>query len=71
MNAAALKRMKVPEFVNWAERQPSGRYELEQGFPVAMAPQRAEHAETNGLAFPAPGLQSCARASLAMQCPTA
>jgi Uma2 family endonuclease len=51
MNVAAVKRMKVPEFVAWAERQPGGRYELVHGFPVAMAPQRAEHAETKALAF--------------------
>jgi Uma2 family endonuclease len=46
MSVAALKRMKVPEFVAWAERQPRGRYELVHGVPVAMAPQRIEHAET-------------------------
>src|SRR5919109_2863640 len=46
MNVAALKRMKVPEFLAWAERQPAGRYELVHGFAVAMAPQRAAHAET-------------------------
>jgi Uma2 family endonuclease len=51
MNVAALKRMTVPEFVAWAERQPGGRYELVHGFPVAMAPQRAIHAKTKALAF--------------------
>jgi Uma2 family endonuclease len=51
MNVVAVKRMKVPEFIAWAERQPSGRYELVHGFPVAMAPQRVEHAKTKALAF--------------------
>jgi Uma2 family endonuclease len=49
MNVAAVKRMTVPEFVAWAERQPRGRYELLHGFPVAMAPQRIEHADTKFL----------------------
>jgi Uma2 family endonuclease len=49
MNVAALKRMTVPEYVAWAKRQSSGRYELVHGFPVAMAPQRAEHAKTKFL----------------------
>jgi Uma2 family endonuclease len=49
MNVAASKRMNVPEFVAWAERQLRGRYELVHGFPVAMAPQRSEHAETKFL----------------------
>jgi Uma2 family endonuclease len=55
MNVPALKRMTVPEFVAWAERQPSGRYELVHGFPVAMAPQRVEHAEAKFLVSPALG----------------
>jgi Uma2 family endonuclease len=46
MNVAAMKHMTVPEFVAWAARQPRGRYELVHGVPVAMAPQRIEHAET-------------------------
>src|ERR671922_284329 len=50
MNVAAVKRMTVPESVAWAERQPGGRYELVHGFPVAKAPQRAEHAKTKVLA---------------------
>jgi Uma2 family endonuclease len=53
MNAPVLKRMTVPEYVAWAERQPGGRYELVHGFPVAMAPQRVEHAKTKASAFQA------------------
>jgi Uma2 family endonuclease len=53
MNVAALKRMTVPEYVAWAESQAGGRYELVHGFPVAMAPQRVEHAKTKASAFQA------------------
>ena len=38
-------RMNVDEFLAWAEGQP-GRFELEDGRIVAMAPERARHAET-------------------------
>ncbi len=43
MNAPAIKRMTVPEFLAWAETQEKGRYELVRGEIVAMAPERAEH----------------------------
>ncbi len=43
MNAPAIKRMTVPEFLSWAETQEKGRYELVRGEIVAMAPERAEH----------------------------
>src|SRR5213596_3594645 len=36
-------RMKVPEFLAWAEAQPRGRYELVDGEIVAMAPERVRH----------------------------
>jgi Uma2 family endonuclease len=37
-------RMKVPEFLAWAEKQPEGkRYELVDGQIVAMSPERARH----------------------------
>jgi Uma2 family endonuclease len=45
MNNLAIKRMTVPEFLAWAETQESGRYELINGQPVAMAPERAEHVQ--------------------------
>jgi len=38
-------RMAAEEFLLWAERQPSGRYELYDGEVVAMAPERASHAQ--------------------------
>lgn len=45
MNTTALPRtrMKVPEFLAWAEAQPRGRYELVDGEIVAMAPERVRH----------------------------
>jgi Uma2 family endonuclease len=43
MNAPAAKRIMIPEFLAWAERQERGRYELLNGEIVAMAPERAEH----------------------------
>src|ERR1700678_3825361 len=43
MNAPAVKRMTVPEFLAWAETQDKGRYELVRGEIVAMAPERSEH----------------------------
>jgi Uma2 family endonuclease len=43
MNAPAIKRMTVPQFLAWAETQEKGRYELVRGEIVAMAPERAEH----------------------------
>jgi Uma2 family endonuclease len=45
MNVLAVKRMTVPEFLAWADTQGGGRYELLGGQIVAMAPERAEHAE--------------------------
>jgi Uma2 family endonuclease len=38
------QRMKVPEFLVWADEQRGGRYELVDGHIVAMAPERARHA---------------------------
>ena len=41
----ALKQMTVDEFLLWAEGK-EGRWELHDGVPVAMAPERSLHAET-------------------------
>jgi Uma2 family endonuclease len=43
MNSLAVKRMSVAEFLIWAEAQDKGRFELIDGRPVAMAPERTEH----------------------------
>jgi Uma2 family endonuclease len=45
MGSLAIKRMTVPEFLAWVETQESGHYELINGQPVAMAPERAEHVQ--------------------------
>jgi len=49
------QRMKVPEFLAWAEAQPQGRYELVDGEVVSMAPERVRHALVKGAAFRALG----------------
>jgi Uma2 family endonuclease len=51
MNAPAVKRMTVPEFLAWAETQDSGRYELVCGQIVAMAPERWKHVQAKQRAF--------------------
>jgi Uma2 family endonuclease len=43
MNAPAIKRMTVPQFLAWAESQERGRYELVRGEIIAMAPERVDH----------------------------
>jgi Uma2 family endonuclease len=48
------------EFIAWALQQPTGRFELESGAVVAMAPERADHATAKGNAFMA--LRSAIRA---------
>jgi Uma2 family endonuclease len=45
MNSLAVKRMSVAEFLVWAGAQDKGRFELIDGQPIAMAPERAEHVE--------------------------
>jgi Uma2 family endonuclease len=50
MNNLAIKRMTIPEFLAWSETQENGRYELIDGHPVAMAPERSEHVEAKLLA---------------------
>jgi Uma2 family endonuclease len=51
MNAPAVKRVTVPEFLAWAESQESGRYELVYGQIVAMAPERWERVQAKQRAF--------------------
>ena len=41
--ALPKQRMKVPEFLVWAEAQPQGRYELVNGEVVVMVPERVRH----------------------------
>jgi Uma2 family endonuclease len=41
--AVPTEKMDVDTFLAWAEQQVEGRYELVDGLPVAMAPERAAH----------------------------
>jgi len=50
MDAPAVKRMTVSEFLAWADTQDQGRYELVRGQIVAMSPERLEHVEAKRLA---------------------
>ncbi len=43
MSAVPDRLMTSDEFIDWAMRQPSGRYELVGGRVVAMAPERTRH----------------------------
>jgi Uma2 family endonuclease len=52
MSAAAKKKMNADEFLLWAEGQ-EGRWELQDGAPVAMSPERVSHVRTKGLVFQA------------------
>jgi Uma2 family endonuclease len=46
----ALKLMTVEEFLPWAEGK-QGRWELHEGVPVMMSPERLVHAETKAEAY--------------------
>src|SRR5271170_7245808 len=48
----ATPRMTVDEFLVWAEGQ-DGRWELQDGAPVSMSPERVAHTETKGEAYSA------------------
>ena len=50
--STALKQMTSDEFLRWAEGR-DGRWELHDGVPVMMAPERVSHAETKGEAYAA------------------
>lgn len=62
-DARALPRlMTTDEFVAWVESRPEGkRWELIDGVPVAMAPERSGHARAKGRAFRALGEAIAAR----------
>ena len=48
--STALKLMTVEEFLPWAEGK-EGRWELHDGVPVMMSPERSVHAETKAEAY--------------------
>src|SRR5208337_716809 len=55
MNTLAKQKMTVDEFLAWADGR-EGRWELADGVPVCMSPERAIHGETKfsaGSAFKA------------------
>lgn len=55
MNALSKQKMTVDEFLAWADGR-EGRWELADGVPVAMSPERVAHGETKfsaGIAFKA------------------
>jgi len=52
MSTAAPTVMTVDEFLHWSEGR-EGRFELVDGRPIAMAPERAAHLLTKGEAFAA------------------
>lgn len=43
MNQLASQRLTVEEFIAWSRAQESGRYELEDGRIIKMAPERLGH----------------------------
>jgi Uma2 family endonuclease len=43
MEQAKRATLTADEFIAWAMEQPEGRYELDDGVVVAMAPERAAH----------------------------
>jgi Uma2 family endonuclease len=45
MSATAEKRLNVDEFLAWADGR-EGKWELHDGIPVAMSPERVRHAAT-------------------------
>jgi Uma2 family endonuclease len=51
MNSLLKRRMKVPEFLAWAEAQPEGRYELVDGDVIALSPERARHVRTKAASW--------------------
>jgi Uma2 family endonuclease len=45
MKTQNVRQMTVDEFLDWSERQPSGRYELQDGCVLTMQAERIEHTE--------------------------
>ncbi len=62
MTAPAQKKMTVDEFLVWAEGQP-GRWELYNGVPYLMAPERTRHGKVK-FAVQAALLRGISRAKL-------
>jgi Uma2 family endonuclease len=67
MLALPKRKMNVDEYLAWAEDQP-GRFELYAGEIYAIAPEGAEHAESNSLCRRRCSRVSGAPASVATCC---
>jgi Uma2 family endonuclease len=50
MSVAVKEKMSADEFLVWAEAQ-EGRWELQDGAPVAMSPERVAHGRTKSEVF--------------------
>ena len=50
MSPSAERPMSVDEFLDWASAR-EGKFELHDGRPVAMSPERVRHAGTKGEAY--------------------
>lgn len=48
---APQERMTVEQYLEWAERQPEGRYELVDGVPHKMSPEANRHLLVKGATF--------------------
>jgi Uma2 family endonuclease len=48
VNVSKPVKMTADEFIAWGLQQASGRYELDRGEVVAMAPERTEHVRLKG-----------------------
>lgn len=53
MSASLVKheRMTVAQYLEWAKRQPEGRYELVDGVPFRMSPEANRHLLVKGAVF--------------------
>lgn len=49
--AKSSERMSVPQFLEWGLAQPSDRWELVSGKPLAMSPERNRHIAVKGAAY--------------------
>ena len=55
MNHPAKALMTVEEFLSWADERPDEKWELADGVPIAMAPERIRHSEAKGATYRALG----------------
>ena len=51
LSTSTAGRMTVEQFLDWAQAQAKGRYELVDGVPVKMSPERNQHALVKGAVY--------------------